>query len=214
VNEAVDAKEKLRVLWQGSLTIPEYATLFKELMTRTSYSSADLRDRFYEHLSTRIKDKLVHTTCPIAALDQLITVATDLDVRIRQRQAKREREKKRTGTITGIVAPQPPSSNVSALFTPPVADPVAMDIDAAHTREEFMQHMHGKCFECGSSTHAKKDGSHKRDLCPYCKCVGHRETVCMDKFLGRPKGQKAAATGEEEASDSEVSDILSQASLR
>ena len=34
----------------------------------------------------------------------------------------------------------------------------------------------------------------------------------MDKFLGRPKGQKAAATGEEEASDSEVLDILLQVS--
>jgi len=34
----------------------------------------------------------------------------------------------------------------------------------------------------------------------------------MDKFLGRPKGQKAAATGEEELLDDEVSDIWSQAS--
>jgi hypothetical protein len=71
-----------------------------------------------------------------------------------------------------------------------------MDVDATHTREEFMRRMCGKCFGCGSFVHAKKDGSHDRDLCAYCKHVGHREVVCMDKFLGKPKGQKAAATGE------------------
>jgi hypothetical protein len=35
VDEAVDAKEKLRVLWQDNSTVSEYATLFKELMART-----------------------------------------------------------------------------------------------------------------------------------------------------------------------------------
>ena len=45
--------------------------------------------------------------------------------------------------------------------------------------------------------HTKKDGGHDHNLYTYCKCVGHRDTVCMDKFLKRPKGQKAAATREE-----------------
>ena len=90
VDEAVDAKEKLRVLWQGSSSVPEYAALFKELMTRTGYSSADLRDRFYEHLSTRIKDELVNTAHPITSLNELITVASDIDVRVRQHRAERD----------------------------------------------------------------------------------------------------------------------------
>ena len=72
--------------------VPEYAALFKELITCTGYSSTDLQDRFYEHLSTQIKDELVHTAHPIVGLNQLITVATDLDIRICQHQAKRERE--------------------------------------------------------------------------------------------------------------------------
>jgi hypothetical protein len=42
VDEAVDGKEKLRVLWQNNSSIPEYTALFKELMSRTGYSSADL----------------------------------------------------------------------------------------------------------------------------------------------------------------------------
>jgi Retrotransposon gag protein len=35
VDEVVDAKERLCVLWQDSSTVPEYAALFKELMTCT-----------------------------------------------------------------------------------------------------------------------------------------------------------------------------------
>ena len=71
-----------------------------------------------------------------------------------------------------------------------------MDVDATCTRDEFLRRMRGKCFGCGSTVHTKKDGNHDRDLCAYCRRVGHREVVCMDKFLGRPKGQKAAATSE------------------
>jgi hypothetical protein len=191
VDEAVDAKEKLRVLWQDSSSVPEYAALFKQLMARTRYSSADLRDRFYEHLSTRIKDELVHTARPIDTLDELVTVASDLDIRLCQRRAERDRERKRSGVTTGTTATQ--TSLPSNPFLSPVTESTAMDVDATHTCEEFLRRMRGKCFGCGSSVHAKKDGSHDRDLCAYCKRVGHREIVCMDKFLGRPKGQKAAA---------------------
>jgi hypothetical protein len=88
--EVVDAKERLRVLWQDSSTVPECTALFKELMTRTGYSSVDLRDRFYEHLGTRIKDELVHTAHPISTLDELITVTSDIDIRVRQRCAERD----------------------------------------------------------------------------------------------------------------------------
>jgi hypothetical protein len=194
VNEAVDAKEKLRTLWQDTSSVLEYAALFKQLMARTGYSSGDLRDRFYEHLTTRIKDELVHTARPISTLDDLITVASDIDVRVRQRHAERDREKRRVGTATRITTSQSPLPNPP--FATPASDPNAMDVDATHTHEEFMRKMHGKCFGCGSSLHTKKDGNHDRDLCSYCKRVGHREVVCMDKFTGWPKSQKAAATGE------------------
>jgi hypothetical protein len=101
VDEAVDAKEKLRVLWQDNSSVPEYAALFKELMTRTRYSSADLQDRFYEHLSTCIKDELVHTARPIGTLDELVTVASSINVCVRQRRAEKEREKKCSGLQPG-----------------------------------------------------------------------------------------------------------------
>ena len=69
-----------------------------------------------------------------------------------------------------------------------------MDVDATRTRNEFMRRMRGRCFGCGSAVHSKKEGGHDRVLCTYCKRVSHKEVVCMDKFMEKPKGQKAAAT--------------------
>ena len=195
VDEAIDAKEKLQILWQDSSTVPEYAALFKELMAHTGYSSSDLRDRFYEHLSTRIKDELIHTARPITTLNELVIVASDIDIRIRQRRAERDRKRKCSGVGTGTTATSAPLPNT--LFVSPTAEPAAMDVDATRTRKEFMRQMHRKCFGCGSAMHTKKDGGHDCNLCAYCKRVGHRDTICMDKFLKRPKGQKAATTGEE-----------------
>jgi hypothetical protein len=203
VDKVVDAKEKLQVLWQDSSTVHEYAALFKELMTRTGYSSVDLRDCFYEHPTTRIKDKLVHTARPIGTLDELITVASDIDVRVRQRRTERDRERKCSGVVTGITA-TPARAPLSTIpFVSPASEPGVMDVDATRTHKEFLRRMHGKCFGCGSGVHARKDGNHDRDLCAYCKRVGHQEAVCMDRFMGKPKGQKAAATVERD--DGELS---------
>jgi Retrotransposon gag protein len=195
-NEMVDAKDKLRLLWQGQTTVPEYAAQFKQVMGRTGYSVADLQDRFYEHLAPRIKDELVHTARPIGTLDELINVASDIDARVRQRRTEKEREKRRSELNTGTTTVSQPLSNKP--FLAPTADPTAMDVDAMHTREEFLRRMRGKCFGCGSTTHTRKDGNHEHEICKFCQHVGHREPVCMDKFLGKPKGQKAAMTMEEE----------------
>ena len=116
-------------------------------MTHTGYSSADLRDCSYEHLSTRIKDKLVHTACPIATLD----------ISIRQCQAKREREKKHTRTTIGTVAVQHPSPNISIPFTPPVAGWPgghghwcclhSQRVHVTHAQQVFWMWVHHPCKE-------------------------------------------------------------------
>ena len=200
-NEQVEAKKKLRGLYQGRSTVPEYAARFQQLTSLTDYSLPDQRERFYEHLTDEIKDALVHTARPIATLDQLITAAIDYDARIRQRRAERDRPwKKRTGTdasppvtrTTPVVPPVPPTSE---------GDPNLMAVDATRTREEFYRRMKGRCFGCGSAAHAKKDGGHERDHCAHCNRPGHRESVCMERFLGKPKTQKTAATEEASGSD-------------
>ena len=57
--------------------------------------------------------------------------------------------------------------------------------------------MQGKCYGCGSTNHVKKDGGHDREICNYCRRVGHRELVCMDKFLKKTPAQRVAANTEE-----------------
>ena len=86
----------------------------------------------------------------------------------------------------------------------------AMEVDASRqqqqqgkekrTRYTYLSWMKGKCFGCGSTDHAKKDGKHEHDICRHCKKVRHRSPVCMAKYLGKPIAAKAAATGQAAAS--------------
>ena len=79
-----------------------------------------------------------------------------------------------------------------------------MEVDASHqgnqnpnekkTHKSYLATMKGRCFGCGSKEHNKKDGNHKRDVCHHCGKAGHRSTVCLSKYLGKPPAAKAAAT--------------------
>ncbi len=154
VDKAVDVKEHLWKLWKGNLTLPEYATHFNGLAGHTGYSSQDLRDQFYEHLSSAIKDELVHTTCPIASLDDLIKVAVEIDVRICQRHAEKAHKH---GHTTVFPTPKVSITPHMTSFTPAARDPNAMEIDTTRTCDEFNCLMQGKCYGCGSAAHVKND---------------------------------------------------------
>ena len=79
-----------------------------------------------------------------------------------------------------------------------------MDVDASRqsdgkevkNKKTYISFMRGKCYGCGSTDHAKKDGGHERDICNHCKKVGHRSPVCMAKYLGKKVVAKAAASNE------------------
>src|SRR6201996_5271256 len=86
-----------------------------------------------------------------------------------------------------------------------------MDVDASQQQQQqprkekrtkytYLSWMKGKCFGCGSTDHAKKDGKHEHNICGHCKKVGHHSPVCMAKYLGKPIAAKAAATGQAAAS--------------
>jgi hypothetical protein len=197
-DEAVEAKEALRTLYQGSKTVPEYTT---------GYSEADLRDRFYEHLATKVKDELVHTERPTKTLSDLIKVASDIDTRVRQCATEKARELGKT--------PPAPSNRTFTFSVPtptaPSRDPNAMDVDAAKmgngkTRLDYLRWMTGKCFGCGATDHTKSQGNHTREICGHCHRLGHKEEVCQDKFMGiRPKSQRAAASSIEASSTETIS---------
>ena len=170
-DEAVDAKEKLRLLFQETSSIPEYAARFKQVMVRTGYSAADLRDRFYDHLHPKVKNELVHSNRPVVTLDDLIAATTEIDARVHQRQAEKERERRRGGMNSGTTLAL--DLAVGNPFMPVSSDPVKMEVDATCMREEFLRRMRGRCFGCGSTAHTKKDGNHEREVCKHCMHVGH-----------------------------------------
>ena len=100
----------------------------KKLTNYNAGTRANLRDQFYEHLSLKIKDKLVHFTCATFTLNELITVTTDIDTQVCQRHAEKEREKKRTNVLPEMTVTLTPFLN-----SLPKAEPVAMYIDATQT---------------------------------------------------------------------------------
>ncbi|ESK81001.1 hypothetical protein Moror_7608 [Moniliophthora roreri MCA 2997] len=146
-DEAADAKEQLHVLFQGKQSVAEYAAKFKEIMLRTSYSSANLYDRFYEHMASHIKDELVHTDRKTETLDQLINVANNLDVRICQREAEKARRPVAAMTMPTIPPPASyPSTASITPFAPPAYDPNAMEVNATKSRLDWTHMMAGKCY--------------------------------------------------------------------
>ena len=62
--------------------------------------------------------------------------------------------------------------------------------------------MKGKCYGCGSTDHTKANGNHERDVCNCCRKVGHCSPVCQSKYLGKPAAAKAAATEQEQPTQS------------
>lgn len=183
-----DAKEMLRRLYQGKSTVGQYAATFKQYSTRTGYSEVDLRDRFYEHLADRIKDALVLTDKSTATLEELIKVSIDID----NRQIQREQEKHKSRTPFTPATARPPGPS-TAPFASSARDPMAMDIDATRSADDYRRAMVGRCYGCGAKEHRKADGHHERDVCSHCGLVGHQVQVCRNKYLGRPAQAKCAA---------------------
>ena len=67
---------------------------------------------------------------------------------------------------------------------------------------EYFAQMRGRCLGCGLTTHRKEACTFKTQECNYCKGIGHKREVCIDRFLGRqeggraPKRQRIAASSE------------------
>jgi Retrotransposon gag protein len=183
------AKEAIKKIKQGKNSVAKYEAEFSQYSPQTGWSQPDLRDRMYDGLSDRVKDALALSDRPIKTYSELSASARIVDERIRQRDSEKKGHPANT------------SSNSQARH------PDAMDIDASRqqpaggnnnkstkTRADYQTFMKGKCYGCGKTDHAKKDGNHERDICHHCQKTGHRSNVCMTKFMGKPGKAKAAAT--------------------
>ena len=181
------AREALKNIKQGKQTVAEYTSKFDQYIMQTGWSDADHRTRYYDGLSDKVKDSMAITDRPIATFKELRKVALILDQRICQREAEKKGQ-----TFSNM------SQGTSS------RNPDAMEVNAScqgnsnpnekKTHKSYLASMKGRCFGCGSKEHNKKDGNHERDVCHHCGKVGHRSTVCLSKYLGKPSAAKAAAT--------------------
>src|ERR1700761_7286022 len=206
MDSAEAARDALKSLKQGKDSVAEYQAKFDQFTNQTGWSDADHRTRFYNGLNETIKDNLAISDRPIGMLVELRQAAQILDQQMRQRQAEKSGK---------------PMHNTPHMTS---KHPDAMEEDASRqqqqqqtgkekrTRYTYLAWMKGKCFGCGSTDHAKKDGKHKHDICGYCKKVGHHSPVCMAKYLGKPIVAKAAAT-EQAAASSSTMDPKGKASV-
>ncbi|KAF5378699.1 hypothetical protein D9757_010786 [Collybiopsis confluens] len=169
-----DAKNMLKALYQGKNSVAAYAATFKQYSERTGYSDTDLRDKFYDHLTDRVKDGLVHSQANTSLLANLITEATRIDNRINERFRQK----------TPFKAVTPATHSLQPINAPFIAhrDPNAMDVDATRTvtgksSDDYRRFMTGRCYGCGSRNHRKADGHHERDVCDHCGLTGHLASV-------------------------------------
>ncbi|KAF5337558.1 hypothetical protein D9757_015394 [Collybiopsis confluens] len=156
-----DAKTMLKALYQGKNSVASYAATFKQYLDCTGYSDLDLRDKFYDHLTDRVKDSLVHSNANTSSLANLIAEATRIDNRIN----KRVRQKLPFKAVT------PAAHHFQPINAPFIAhrDPNAMDVDATRTvtnksSDDYRRFMMGRCYGCGSKNHWKADRHHERDV--------------------------------------------------
>jgi len=192
-NDADAAQRELTTITQGKKTVAEYAARFQQVASRTGYSDADLMSRFKANLCDNSKVWLSVATFRNKPkdLDTLIAIATECDADMRN--VKSDTRSAPTAAV------DPNAMEIDATRTQATRRPSAPGPNG-RTREEFTRLMRGRCYGCGDTRHIKSAGNHGGEKCNYCARMGHRETVCQDRFLGHPKGrgnaQRVAATSE------------------
>ena len=194
LDPAQAAREVLKKLKQGKMSVAEYKAKFDKQSSLTKWSLVDLRTCFYDGLSNSIKDTLAITDRPIETLTELFESTQVMDTRMRQRAAEKKgqtfHQQSKSQDPLGVV---PMDLDAMCQGQSKQRGQNQQSSGSGKNRASWMKQMTGKCFGCGSTEHTKKNGGHDQEICHHCQKAGHRTNVCFDKYMGKEKKAKAAS---------------------
>lgn len=150
------AASSLLRLRQGNSTVGQYAIQFRTLASELAWNNEALVAAFWEGLAGRIKDELAGRDLP-TVLDDLISLATRIDIRFaeRQRETERARQAERPRRVPRL-APnfqrplQPPSTSSQE-------EPMQVERLKLSEEERTRRRSNNLCLYCGSKDHFLKN---------------------------------------------------------
>ena len=116
IDDLSTAMKELRTLSQGSGSAAAYQDKFDRVVMRTGMSDVDRRMRFYEGLSSEVKNALVYSQVDTTLYADLAKEAIKLDNRIEERKAEEKAKKAITDVSTSACLN--PFYTIAVTFTP------------------------------------------------------------------------------------------------
>jgi len=161
-----DAAWGLMTFCQGDQTVADFAIDFRTRARQSGWNSSALCDAFLHGLADMVKDELVSYDLP-STLDELIILATRVDLRIQAR-----RQERRQGTPGRHLPVRPwgaPAVTSSSASTGP-------------------QQWEPEPMQLGRTSLTPKERERRRqgNLCLYCGQAGHFVSRCPAKTRGSP----------------------------
>lgn len=150
------AASSLLRLRQESSSVGQYAIRFRTLASELAWNNEALVATFWEGLAGRIKDELAGRDLP-TTLDDLISLATRIDIRFaeRQRESQRSRLTERPRRVPRLAPtfqkPLLPSSSVSQ------EEPMQVGRLKLTEQERARRRSNNLCLYCGEQDHFLKN---------------------------------------------------------
>ena len=151
-----DVGARLMTLHQGNKTVAAYSTEFRTLAAGSGWNDAGLRSAFRQGLSEGIKDELVRDKP--STLDDLISLAIEVDERIRERKRERSRNHPnptpaRSASTTPSLHPSPSATQESTSSE----EPMQLGRARLTAAEKEFRRAKGLCMYCGQKGHIRND---------------------------------------------------------
>ncbi|KAK2850769.1 hypothetical protein Q5P01_007045 [Channa striata] len=177
------SSSRLFKLTQSSSSVTEYTVEFRTLAASANWREETLFDKYYEGLSSRIKDEMAARTLP-SSLRSLIELAVAIDQRLQERQTERQAERQaehqtdrrveRLSERRPAILPADPTSPVhrpTDQHPSGQEEPMQVGRVKLSVAERQCRIVEGLCLYCGESGHRVR-------LCPLndkaCQSTGRR----------------------------------------